>query len=49
MNAVDLILLVVGILVGVPILAYMVMKFGTAGFLRALRNQNRKEKEKNEQ
>ena len=45
MSGVDLFLLAVAILVGVPVLAYMVVKFGTAGYLRAKDNQKRRNKE----
>lgn len=49
MTVFDLILGAVSILVGLPVLAYLVMKLGTAGYLRAKwRAQNNKETKTNE-
>lgn len=38
-----LLIIIVGVLI-LPIAAYMVMKFGTAGFLRARRREKEKDK-----
>lgn len=47
MTAIDVILLLILIFIGLPVLAYMVMKFGTAGYLRA-KNRKQNQKETNE-
>lgn len=38
-------LIVLGVVFGLPILAYMVMKFGTTGYLRAKGKDNKKQKD----
>jgi len=35
MSALEVILIVFGAMFGLPVVAYLVMKFGTAGFFRA--------------
>jgi len=48
MTTTDLILIALGVIVVLPTVAYMVMKFGTAGFLRAKQRQKEKENKPNE-
>lgn len=42
----EILLLTIGVVFGLPILAYLVMKFGTAGLLRAKQRQQEKEQAK---
>jgi hypothetical protein len=37
--------IVVGIVVGLPVLSYMIMKFGRTGYLRANKEQQQKEEQ----
>lgn len=43
----ELILILIGALIFLPVLAYMVMKFGTAGYLRAKRREQNETTDKN--
>ena len=42
MTTLQAILLVIGLMVTLPVVAYMVMKFGTAGYFRAKQRQQEK-------
>jgi len=40
MNSLQIILLILGGFIGLPVVAYMVVKFGAAGFFRAKRRHS---------
>jgi hypothetical protein len=42
MSWITVILIVVGLLIGVPVMSYMVVKFGAAGYFRAKQRQQQK-------
>jgi len=44
MRTLQTILLVIGLVVVLPVIAYTVMKFGTAGYFRAKQRQQEKDK-----
>lgn len=46
MEVLKTILMTVGLLFGLPILAYLIMKFGAAGYFRAKQRQQENQKRK---